>query len=91
MSVAQALAVALEAVEEERVSHAAMLIRLAALAHAAVRLHELGDLPGCHLTCKEALDLAHVALGECEAFDPLCAALGYDDPAPGDTRKEPAN
>ena len=80
--IARALADALEAVEYERVTHAAMLLQLAALARAAVRLFDLGDTAACHITCKEALDLAHIALGDCDAFDPLCAMLGYSDPAP---------
>jgi hypothetical protein len=28
------------------------------------------------------LDLAHLALGECDAFEPLVAMLGYDEPGP---------
>lgn len=82
--IAEALASALEAVQDERETHQAMLLRLEALARAAVRLFELGDTAACHQTCREALDLAHLALGDCESFEPLCLLLGYDDPSPDD-------
>ena len=81
--IAAALALALEAVKDERELHAAMLDRLAALASQAVLRFNAGDRQGSHEACKEALDLAHDALGDCEAFEPLCAVLGYSDPEPG--------
>lgn len=80
--IAEALAFALAAVEDERATHAAMLDRLAALAREAVCLFERGDRQGCHEACRRALDLAHDALGDCDAFEPLVAVLGYSDPEP---------
>jgi hypothetical protein len=77
--IAGALALALEAVKDERELHAAMLDRLAALASTAVQRFEAGDRQSCHDACKQALDLAHDALGDCEALEPLCAMLGYSD------------
>jgi hypothetical protein len=86
--IARELAAALEAIQDERETHQAMLLRLEALAKTAVRLHELGDTAACHVTCREALDLAHLALGDCEAFDPLVTLLGYSDPEPDSESSE---
>jgi len=80
--IAGALASALQAVKDERDSHAAMLDRLAGFMNAAAQQHAAGDIAASHLNCKEALDLAHLALGECDAVEPLCAMLGYVEPDP---------
>jgi len=80
--IAGALASALQAIKDERETHAAMLDRLGGFVNAAAQQHAAGDIAAAHLNCKEALDLAHLALGECDAIEPLAAMLGYEDPDP---------
>ena len=66
--IAEALATATDAIRDERELHSAMLDSLYAHVTAAAELHARGDVAGSHERCKLALDLAHDALGDCDAW-----------------------
>lgn len=79
-AIQSALGVALREIADERAMHAAMLDNLTSYVVDAVAQHDAGNMAVSHERCRQALDLAHVALGDCESVEPLTALLGYDEP-----------
>ncbi|HEX2870247.1 MAG TPA: hypothetical protein VHP33_03305 [Polyangiaceae bacterium] len=80
--VAEALASALQAIADEKETHALALDNLARVTGDAAQQFGAGDVPAAHASIAKALDLAHELLGECDAIEPLAAVLGYEDPEP---------
>lgn len=80
---AEALASALQAIADEKETHALALDNLRDLTSEAAQQFHAGNVAGSHFSIARALDLAHELLGECDAIEPLAAVLGYEDPAPG--------
>jgi hypothetical protein len=82
--IAAALSSALQAIADERETHAHALDNLARVTRESAEQHHAGNLAASHASIARALDLAFELLGECDAIEPLAAMLGYSDPEPSE-------